>query len=301
MRCSHCGFEDEGKFCSNCGKPLTQDLVSVQSQLVSDIPWYEKCPACKIGKLVPERKKMAFGLLKANHYVCDYCGADFAKSGEDKYALWDMPDKNHPFWLRFGRNQFNTRYIKNLAYGEDLDSYGINPDISVLLNAIENDRAQPILEIIPGVVLKKGEFPILSLDNVMLKEPRSVRVTHGGYGGPRIRVAKGVSFGLGAFGAKSESHEEIRVIDQGNLLLTNKRLIFSGGKRSTNIQISKILSIDPFDDGIAVRREKKQKTEYFVGLTDGNFIVKDTGGLVYRYPVYGQDLMNIILGIVKDE
>ena len=210
-----------------------------------------------------------------------------------------MPDKNHPFWLRYGRNQFNTRYIKNLAYGDELDSYGINPDISIWLNAIEDDRAQPILDTTPSVVLKKGEFSILSLDNIMLKEPRSVRVTHGGYAGPRIRVAKGVSFGLGTFGAKSESHEEIRVIDQGNLLLTNKRLIFSGGKRSTNIQITKILSIDPFDDGIAVRRERKQKTEYFVGLNNGNFIVKDNNESLYRYPIYGQDLMNIILNFVE--
>ena len=300
MRCSHCGFEDEGKFCSNCGKPLTQDLVSIQSQLVSKIPWYEKCPACKIGKLIPEKQKMAFGLLKADHYVCDNCGADFAKSGEDAYALWDMPDKNHPLWQKYGRTQFNTRHIKNLAYGDNLDSYGIDPDISVWLNAIENDRAQPILETSPSVMLKKGEIPFLSLNNVMLKEPRSVRVTHGGYAGPRIRVAKGISFGLGTFGAKSESHEEIRVIDQGNLLLTNKRLVFSGGKRSTNIQLKKVLSIDPFDDGIAVRRDGKQKTEYFVGLNNGNFIVKDGKESVYRYPVYGQDLMNIILGIVED-
>ena len=300
MRCSHCGFEDEGKFCSNCGKPLTHEGGSLQSLLVSDIPWYEKCPACKMGTLTPEKQKAAFGLLSTDHYVCGNCGVDFLQSSEDTCALWDMPDKNHLFWKKFGRVKLNTRHIRNLAYGEDLDSYGINPDISVWLNAIENNGAQPVLDTSPGVVCKKGEIPFLSLNNVTLKEPRSVRVTHGGHAGPRIRVAKGISFGMGTFGAKSESHEEIRVIDQGNLLLTNKRLIFSGGKRSTNIQLKKVLSIDPFDDGIALRREGKQKTEYFVGLKNGHFVVKDEQGDTYRYHVNGQDLTNIILGVVEE-
>jgi hypothetical protein len=211
-----------------------------------------------------------------------------------------MPDKNHPFWEKFKRVKLNTRHIRNLAYGEDLDSYGINHDISAWLNAIANNCAQPVLGASPGIVCKKGEIPFLSLNNVTLKEPRAVRVTHGGHAGPRIRVAKGISFGMGTFGAKSESHEEIRDIDQGNLLLTNKRLIFSGGKRSTNIQLKKVLSIDSFNDGIALRREGKQKTEYFVGLKNGYFMVKDEQGNTYRYPVSGQDLMNIILGVVEE-
>jgi hypothetical protein len=39
---------------------------------------------------------------------------------------------------------------------------------------------------------------------------------------PNLRVAKGVSFRLGGASARSESHDEIRVIDQGSLILTNK-------------------------------------------------------------------------------
>ncbi len=300
MRCSHCGFEDEGEFCSNCGKPLTEELVSIQTQLVSDIPWSEKCPVCKKGKLIPERKKKAFGLIKGEHFVCDNCEADFAKASGESYTLWDMPDKNHPFWQQFGRTKLTTRHIRNLAYGEDLDSFGINPDIPVWLDAIETKRAVPIVDTSSGVVIKRGEVAILSLNNVILKEPRAVRVTHGGYAGPRIRVAKGISFGLGTFGSKSESHEEIKEIDRGNLFLTNKRLIFSGTKRSATIRLNKIVSINPFDNGIALRRDGKQKTEYFVGLNNGAFMVKDDTESVYRYPVFGQDLMNIILGVVVE-
>ena len=299
MRCPNCGYEDEGNFCSNCGNPLQQIDTSIQSKLILDIPWFEKCPACKVGKLNHEEQKIAFGLVKGQHYICDNCGADFLKSKDDAYVLMDIPDKSHPFWLKYQKQTFSPQNIKNLAYGDNLDSYGDNPDIQLWLNAIDQEVANPVLETAPNLMLKKGEFALLSLNNISLREPRSVRITHGGYAGPRIRVAKGVSFNLGAFGASSESHEEIREIDRGNLLLTNKRLIFSGLKRSTNIQLKKIMSIDVFTDGIAVRRENKQKTEYFVGINTGNFVVKDENNAIYRYSLNGADLMNIIQNYVE--
>ena len=294
MRCPNCGFEDEGNFCSNCGKSLQQPVTSLSSKLVLNLPWYDKCPVCKIGKLNHEEQKSAFGLVKGQHFICDHCGADFLQARNEYYALMDLPDKNHPFWLRYKKQALTPQYIKNLAYGNSLDSYGNNPDIQLWMDAIEQNTAEPVLEAAQNLMLKKGEYPLLSLNNITLKEPRSVRVTHGGYAGPRIRVAKGVSFNLGAFGASSESHEEIKVIDNGNLLLTNKRLIFSGSKRSINIQLKKIISIDAYGDGIALRRENKQKTEYFVGLNNGNFVVKDETGSLYRYSLHGMDLMTII-------
>ena len=59
------------------------------------------------------------------------------------------------------------------------------------------------------------------MHNITLQEPRAVRQTHAAYGGPTIRVAKGVSFRLGGASARSESHEEIRAIDRGSLNFNN--------------------------------------------------------------------------------
>jgi len=96
---------------------------------------------------------------------------------------------------------------------------------------------------------------------ITLMEPRAVSQTRGGYAGPTIRVAKGVSFRMGSVAARSESHEELRNIDKGTLVLTNKRLIFMGSKRTTNIDLRKIISITAYKDGIASQRENKQKTK----------------------------------------
>ena len=37
MKCPHCGFEDEGNFCSNCGKPLVSKETSVSTKLEASI------------------------------------------------------------------------------------------------------------------------------------------------------------------------------------------------------------------------------------------------------------------------
>ncbi len=54
-------------------------------------------------------------------------------------------------------------------------------------------------------------------------------------------------------------------LNKGNLILTNKRLIFSGKTNSKEILLSKINTIIPLDHGIQLNRSGKQKTEYYVG------------------------------------
>jgi hypothetical protein len=76
------------------------------------------------------------------------------------------------------------------------------------------------------VLLKRKEELQVVLPNMALWEPRSVRQSTGGYGGPSFRVTRGVYGRMGAFKAQSESHEELKAIDQGAFTLTNKRLIF---------------------------------------------------------------------------
>ena len=72
-----------------------------------------------------------------------------------------------------------------------------------------------------------------------------------------------MSFRMGSVAARSESRDELRDIDRGTLVLTNKRLIFIGSKRTTNIDLRKIISITAYKDGIASQRENKQKTDVY--------------------------------------
>lgn len=145
------------------------------------------------------------------------------------------------------------------------------------------------------MIMKKGEVVTIVMNNVSFMESRSVRQTIGGYGGPSFRVAKGVSFRLGGVSARSVSHEELKKIDRGALVLTNKRLAFLGSMRTINIDLRKIVAIEPYKDGIGSQRENKQKTEYFTGTQntvlnftkDGRNVSVPLNGVVLRAAVIG--------------
>ena len=116
----------------------------------------------------------------------------------------------------------------------------------------------------PSIVLDMGE-ELLCHAPTTLVEPRAVRSYSGGYGGPSFRIAKGISFRLGASGGTSESHEERRPIDTGTLVLTNQRLIFVGSKRTISVPIHKIVGIDNegYLDWLRLNFEGRQKAEGF--------------------------------------
>jgi len=109
-----------------------------------------------------------------------------------------------------------------------------------------------------SIMLGEGEQAFFE-EETKLIETRSVRNTGGG--GVRFRVAKGVS--VGGFGAQGESHQAYRIIDQGKITLTNKKIFFSGSKENRNIPINKIIKFDPMTDGAEIGIESRSKNICF--------------------------------------
>jgi hypothetical protein len=112
------------------------------------------------------------------------------------------------------------------------------------------------------LMLQAGEHAFLQED-VVLSETRAVRKSVGGFGG--FRIAKGVI--IGGYRGTSESHQEWRSIDRGQLVLTDKRLVFDGNKENRAISLDKIISFNIYLNSISVSVEGKSK--------DVNFEVKN--------------------------
>lgn len=263
---------------------------------------FEKCPLCSQGQVIEQMKKKFFGLIPTRNYVCNNCGAVFTKKG-DRYKLAKVQDVSNKIWQEYCNQILTMREWRNIADGGMSDEKQRKVDMEKWMNEIRNGRA-PIKFIgIPSpILLRKGEELKAAIPHVSLREPRSVRVSSGGYGGPSFRIAKGVYFRVGGFGSRSESHEEIKIIDEGILTLTNKRIVFSGQKRTLNIKLDKIISVEPYSDGIALRREGKEKTQYFVWPQNIPVNLRiDIDGRKYKEPFSGLILKYLIEGMKYSE
>lgn len=301
--CLNCGEKNvkSANFCQKCGKKLEH---SVEGKLTSKEPqhvekrniWIEKCPVCQKGPLVYHDHKELFGLITEHVCECESCGSIFKKKGKN-YQLTQVTDQSGQTWQDYRNQTLTEGEWINIAAGGMSDAKQQELDIHSWLVDASNGNVT-FADANSPVILKKNEKALLFLSDVALWESRAVRQTRGAYGGPTFRIAKGVSFKVGSFQSHSESHEELRTIDQGMLTLTNKRLVFTGAKRTTNIDLRKIISIEPYKDGIASQRENKQKTEYFIGINRSNLNIT-TSGRKYTVPVSGVVLKCIIEGLIK--
>lgn len=77
------------------------------------------------------------------------------------------------------------------------------------------------------------------------------------YSGPtlRLKIAKGFYWRIGDLGVQRVSEDIMTHIDSGNLFLTNKRIIFLGEKKSTNIKVNKIVDFTPYSNGISIVKD----------------------------------------------
>ena len=119
---------------------------------------------------------------------------------------------------------------------------------------------------------------------------------------------KGVSYRFGDFEAASE--KRITPLDVGHFILTTKRLIFSGTKKSLDVALSKIVSAKPVENGILIDRTAKQNVEYFIGLDnvkmDMTLVPDIQNGDKWKeqkvkFNLNGFDVRKIIQGVIQNE
>ena len=247
----------------------------------------DRCIICKTGIMIPTTHKGSLGIGTKSTLECNNCGAVFEKKGT-KYKLTNISDTSQPVWIKYNHKTLTDLEWIQIGDGgvSDQEQQKIDEknrvielqkikaqeqtDLNQFLTGLQNGSINITTKNPSPVILKKNEHLSMVMNKISLQEPRSVRQTRAAYGGPTIRVAKGVSFRMGGAAARSESHEEIKVIDQGSLILTNKRMVFIGYKRTTNIDLKKIMAITAYSDGIESQRENKQKAEYFTGINKNN-------------------------------
>lgn len=119
----------------------------------------------------------------------------------------------------------------------------------------QEKRLEPIST---SLLLEKEEYAFLK-ESTVLMEAKSIRTSIGG--GVGFRVMKGVY--VGGYKGQSESNQELRAIESGELIITNKKLVFRGSKENRVIPLSKIIEIKMHSDAIEIATTGRQKSSIF--------------------------------------
>jgi hypothetical protein len=160
-----------------------------------------------------------------------------------------------------------------------------------------NENTKQVMEKMRRVwQINHGELPIISPDVILPKneichyikaidwyEHRSVR-NNIQYAGPtfRLKIAKGFYYRVGSINYNQQSKEELIKIDSGKLYITNKRLLFVGGKKNTSIQFGKIINIQPYKNGVEIIKDSGRNP--FIALDND---VDECSALLIRLLVNG--------------
>ena len=283
-------------------KPSPEELVKPPE----DEHWTAKCPSCREGKLEIKEKKI-LGIIHVVEFICPRCGATFKKQGE-KIKVVSFGRDPHNLKNRFpeGTELYPEEWHR-IAYGglSDGELEGRKRIREAKQRELDMQKIQEAIakgEITLGfgeapIILKKNERLVFNLPGVELQEYRRTRL-RGTYTGISFRIMKGVYLRTGGFGA-GQSAEELKVVDIGNLVMTNKRFVFIGNRKSATVYLSKILGIEGYEDAIIVHAENRKNPVILSGL-DRIKVTVSIDGRQYEFPLTGIYLKELIESAVRE-
>lgn len=123
-----------------------------------------------------------------------------------------------------------------------------------LLTEIQNGNPPSIS--VPNVILQKSEIAYWSEPASILEERVVKRRYEGGSHGISFRIAKGVSYRVGAHRGHIVTDTAVVPVSSGELIITNKRVIFRGNAKSFNLRLDKFLELKSYTDGVRLTDDK---------------------------------------------
>ena len=118
----------------------------------------------------------------------------------------------------------------------------------------------------------KSETVVWAFKDATYLEDKNQRTYVGGSQGFSVRVMKGLYYRASAFKGQAIDRTVRVAIDEGLVVVTDKNVYFAGGRKSLRVPYSKIVSFQPFGDGIGIVRDAANAKLQIFATGDGWFI-----------------------------
>lgn len=149
-----------------------------------------------------------------------------------------------------------------------------------LLNEIQKGNLPTVA--VNNLVIQKGETAYWVEPAILGEEKVISRRYEGGSQGVSFRVMKGVSYRVGGHRGQVISETGLVPVSDGEIIFTNKRIIFRGKGKVFAIKLDKILDIRIFQNGLQFSENNKSKPRIVQFKEEGN---QDIVGAVFSYAI----------------
>ncbi|HOI60005.1 MAG TPA: hypothetical protein PKU93_01630 [Candidatus Pacearchaeota archaeon] len=149
-----------------------------------------------------------------------------------------------------------------------------------LLNEIQKGNLPTVP--VTNLVTQKGETAYWAEPAILAEEKVIRRRYEGGSQGVSFRVMKGVSYRVGGHRGHIVSETGLVPVSDGELIVTNKRIIFRGDGKAFAIKLDKILDIQIFTNGLQFSENNKPKPRMVKFKQEGKH---DIVGAVLSYSI----------------
>lgn len=143
---------------------------------------------------------------------------------------------------------------------------------AVLRDVIEGKVPQRVAVEGHHANLMKAERPVWLFNAVRYYEERTYRSFTGVSHGLSIRIAKGVYYRPSAFRGSPVETTKLVQVDNGQVLVTSHHIYFLGTRKSLRVPYRKIVSVEPFKDGIGIQRDAMSAKPQIFILDDAWFV-----------------------------
>ena len=120
--------------------------------------------------------------------------------------------------------------------------------------------------------LMKSEKLVWLFGDADYIETKTMRERRGTSHGVSIRVARGLYYRPSAFRSRVHEWEENVHADTGLLGVTTKHIYFHGPRKRFRVRLDRIVSFEPYSDGIGIMRDAQTAKPQIFAVGDGWFI-----------------------------